>query len=79
MGTLTQSLPDITNILHGIPEGDMPERPEEFWRAVALELGHLIQYAAGAECPQIVLGDYRKAGTQFIWEFSVNGPGDTEG
>jgi len=72
MRTLKFNLPDIANILHDIPEGDMPERPEEFWRALALELGLLTEYAGGAEHPQIVLGDYRKAGTQYIWEFSVN-------
>jgi len=39
---------------------------------VAHELETMIQYAAQAMEPQIVLQDYRKAGEQYIWEFFVN-------
>ena len=59
-------------MLKGIPEEELPTDLADFWRTVAYELRELIVEALRAQEPQIVLSPYRKAGTQYIWEFFVN-------
>jgi len=60
------------SLLQSIPEKERPEDPAEFYRAVAEECLQLIDYASHAQQPQIIFGDVRNAGSQYIWEFYVN-------
>lgn len=64
----------IPGILNKVPEADQPKGEEEakFWRSVAYELAELFKNAATAKDPQAVFNDFRKAGSQYIWEFYVN-------
>jgi len=61
-------------MLNRVPENDQPKGEEEgkFWRSVAYELATLLQNAAQAKEPEIVLNEMRVAGSQYIWEFYVN-------
>ena len=59
-------------MLRDIPEADLPKKESDFWYAVAAELQTLMTYAQTAQDPQIVLNPYRKADSQYIWEFYVN-------
>jgi len=61
-------------MLKDIPEEDLPQGEEltYFWKAVAWELSQLLKYGLHAREPEIVLTDFRKAGSQYIWEFYVN-------
>ena len=67
-------IPRLWSLLEGVPEEDLPKGEEElnFWKTLAGELSQMMQYASGAEQPQIVLSDRRQAGAQHIWEFWVN-------
>ena len=67
-------LPLIHSMLKGIPEEDLPQGEELtcFWKVVAGELSQLLEYGLHAREPEIVLNDFRKAGSQYIWEFYVN-------
>ena len=61
-------------LLRSIPEADKPKDKEltEFWEKVAWEISQLLIYGQQAEKPQIVFKDFRKAGSQYLWEFWVN-------
>jgi len=61
-------------MLNDIPPEDLPEGEQEakFWKSVADELATMIGYASRATEPEIVLSDFRKGGTQYLWEFCVN-------
>jgi len=63
---------DPAGMLRDIPEADLPKKESDFWYAVAIELHNLMTYAQTARDPQIVLNPYRKANSQYIWEFYVN-------
>ncbi len=67
-------LPHMYDLLKDIPEEDLPqgEKLTGFWKAVAWELSQLLKYGLNAKEPEIVLTNYRKAGSQYIWEFWVN-------
>ena len=67
-------LPHIYSMLKDIPDEDLPQGEEltNFWKAVACELAQLLNYGSHAKQPEIVLTDFRKAGSQYIWEFWVN-------
>lgn len=66
------NVPNILHLLDDIPQGDRPEDESLFWKTTAGELSMLIEYGARAQQPQIVFDRWRKAGTQYIWEFSVS-------
>jgi len=66
-----QDIERIPALLQGIPEEDLPEDEGSFWLTVASELHQMIQYASRAEQPHLRFKPYRKAGTQYIWEFEV--------
>jgi hypothetical protein len=59
-------------LLKGIPKEDYPEDMERFYCCLAYEYYNLLAYAKECVNPQIVFNQYRKAGTQYIWEFFVN-------
>jgi|GEM_PF-5910068 len=61
----------ISALLQDIPEEDLPEDECLFWLTVASELHQMIQHASHAEQPLLIFKAYRKAGTQYIWEFEV--------
>ena len=63
---------DPVGMLKDIPVADLPKKESDFWYAVAAELQTLMTYAQTAQDPQIVLNPYRKADSQYIWEFYVN-------
>lgn len=64
----------IPGMLNKVPVQDQPKGEEEakFWRSVAYELAELLKSAARVGKPQVVLNDFRQAGSQYIWEFYVN-------
>jgi len=72
--TIICQFPHIPALLVDVPEEDQPqgEEREKFWMLVAYELATMVQYATRAVEPQIVLNPFRKAGSQYIWEFYVN-------
>ena len=64
----------IPGLLNKVPDADKPQGEEEakFWRSVGYELGEMLRSAARIENAQVVLNDFRQAGSQYIWEFYVN-------
>lgn len=72
MPKLKLHVADIRALLDDVPPKDQPEDPAVFWKAVAGELSMLIEYAARAEEPEVVLWPMMKTGEQYLWEFYVN-------
>lgn len=70
--TIKIEIPEYYTLLKGIPQEDYPEKMEDFYSALAYEAFNLMSYAKDAIEPQIVFNPYRKAGSQYIWEFFVN-------
>ena len=60
------------SLLDSVPEEDRPENEADFWKAVAVELSTMIEYASNASQPQIIFNDVTHSGTQYFWEFYVN-------
>jgi len=59
-------------MLKDIPDEDLPTDKADFWYAVSCELMAMIRCASKARQPSMTLANYRKAGSQYIWEFWVN-------
>jgi len=73
MGAFLFQLPrHVHCMLKDVPEEDRPENEAEFWSAVAIELGQLVEYAAQAKSPELIMRDVEKAGNQYHWNFWVN-------
>lgn len=62
----------IRELLAEVPPDDRPENERDFWLAVAMELGWLLEYASQAEKPQVTFSEMKKRGEQYICEFAVS-------
>lgn len=65
-------VPQVYSILAQIPPEDQPKDKAAFWFKLAEELSRLMEYSSQAVEPEIVLSEFRKAGSQYIWEFWAN-------